>query len=166
VLSATIDHLTYGSLSPRPDNQVSIESVDFGMSLDFRIVEDPVLDGKLDLVKAAITRLRQETPGGYDLVLRSNAPPGSGLGSSSTMMVTLVGLLRARSQHPDIYLGQPVTVGDAESDIDAGRRVGTRTIRLSATPVASQADHIVRDLRAALPLIIGPAHPYQGGKDG
>ncbi len=30
---------------------------------------------------------------GYDLVLRSNAPPGSGLGSSSTMMVALTGLL-------------------------------------------------------------------------
>lgn len=93
VLSATIDRFAYGSLSPRTDNQVSIESVDFGMSLDFPITEDPVLDGKLDLVKAAIRRLRREAPGGYDLVLRSNTPPGSGLGSSSTMMVTLVGLL-------------------------------------------------------------------------
>ena len=93
VLSATIDHFAYGSLSPRPDNQISIESVDFGMSLDFPVTEDPVLDGKLDLVKAAIKRLRQEAPGGYDLVLRSSAPPGSGLGSSSTMMVALVGLL-------------------------------------------------------------------------
>lgn len=93
VLSATIDRFAYGSLSPRADNKVSIESVDFGMSLDFPITEDPVLDGKLDLVKAAIRRLRQEAPGGYDLVLRSNTPPGSGLGSSSTMMVSLVGLL-------------------------------------------------------------------------
>ncbi len=93
VLSATIDHFAYGSLSPRADNQISIESVDFGMSLDFPVTEDPVLDGKLDLVKAAIRRLRQEAPGGYDLVLRSSAPPGSGLGSSSTMMVALVGLL-------------------------------------------------------------------------
>ncbi len=93
VLSTTIDHFAYGSLNPRTDDQVTIESVDFGMSLDFPVSEDPVLDGKLDLVKAAIKRLRREELGGYDLVLRSNTPPGSGLGSSSTMMVTLVGLL-------------------------------------------------------------------------
>jgi D-glycero-alpha-D-manno-heptose-7-phosphate kinase len=93
VLSTTIDHFAYGSLNPRPDDQVTIESVDFGMSLDFPVTEDPVLDGKLDLVKAAIKRLRRGDLGGYDLVLRSNTPPGSGLGSSSTMMVALVGLL-------------------------------------------------------------------------
>jgi len=93
VLSATIDRYAYGSLSPRPDGRVSIESVDFGLSLDFPVTEDPVLDGQLDLVKAAIKRLRRQELGGYDLVLRSNTPPGSGLGSSSTMMVTLVGLL-------------------------------------------------------------------------
>lgn len=93
VLSATIDRFAYGSLSPRQDNQVSIESVDFGLSLDFPVTEDPVLDGKLNLVKAAIKRLRREDLGGYNLVLRSNSPPGSGLGSSSTMMVALVGML-------------------------------------------------------------------------
>jgi D-glycero-alpha-D-manno-heptose-7-phosphate kinase len=93
VLSATIDRYAYGSLAPRSDNRVNIESVDFGMSLDFPVTEDPILDGKLDLVKAAIRRLRRGDLGGYDLVLRSNTPPGSGLGSSSTMMVALVGLL-------------------------------------------------------------------------
>jgi len=94
VLSATINRFAYGSLSPRADDRVSIESVDFGMSLDFPVTEEPVLDGKLDLVKAAIRRLRRGDLGGYDLVLRSNTPPGSGLGSSSTMMVALVGILR------------------------------------------------------------------------
>lgn len=94
VLSATINRFAYGSLCPRPDNTVNIESVDFGLSLDFPITEEPVFDGKLDLVKAAIRRLRRDDLGGYDLILRSNTPPGSGLGSSSTMMVALVGLLR------------------------------------------------------------------------
>lgn len=94
VLSATIDRYAYGSLRPRDDGQITVESVDFGMSLDFPVTEDVVLDGKLDLVKAAIRKLGAGEMGGYDLVLRSNAPPGSGLGSSSTMMVALVGLLR------------------------------------------------------------------------
>ena len=94
VLSSTINRFAYGSLSSRPDHRVCIESVDFGISLDFPVSEEPVLDGKLNLVKAAIRRLRREEHGGYDLVLRSNTPPGSGLGSSSTMMVALVGILR------------------------------------------------------------------------
>jgi D-glycero-alpha-D-manno-heptose-7-phosphate kinase len=98
VLSATIDRYAYGSLLPRPDGQVCIESVDFGVSLDFGIREPVVFDGKLDLVKAAIRRLGGSVDQGYDLFLHSNAPPGSGLGSSSTMMVTLIGLLMERSR--------------------------------------------------------------------
>jgi D-glycero-alpha-D-manno-heptose-7-phosphate kinase len=94
VLSATVDRYAYGSLRTRDDGTISIESVDFGLSLDFPATEDPRFDGRLDLVKAAIRRLSMDETGGYDLVLRSNAPPGSGLGSSSTMMVALVGLLR------------------------------------------------------------------------
>lgn len=94
VLSATIDRYAFGSLQPRADGQIRIESVDFNLSLDFPAAAEVELDGQLDLVKAVIRRLGRPEFGGYDLVLRSNAPPGSGLGSSSTMMVALVGLLR------------------------------------------------------------------------
>jgi D-glycero-alpha-D-manno-heptose-7-phosphate kinase len=97
VLSATIDRYAYGSLRTRADGTISIESVDFGLSLDFPaegMVDGTVFDGRLDLVKAAIRRLSMDDTGGYDLLLRSTAPPGSGLGSSSTTMVALVGLLR------------------------------------------------------------------------
>jgi D-glycero-alpha-D-manno-heptose-7-phosphate kinase len=95
VLSATIDRYAYGSLTPRADRRISVHSVDLGMSLDFDAGAAPSFDGRLDLVKAAVRRLGGDgTPGGFDLLLRSNAPPGSGLGSSSTMLVALVGLLR------------------------------------------------------------------------
>jgi D-glycero-alpha-D-manno-heptose-7-phosphate kinase len=93
VLSSTINRYAYGCLSPRLDSQIKIESVDFGMSVDFGIKDAVVFDGKLDLVKAAIKRLGGLDDMGYDLFLHSNAPPGSGLGSSSTMMVALIGLL-------------------------------------------------------------------------
>jgi len=93
VLSATIDRYAYGSLRPRADRRVSVHSVDFGISLEFDVAEGPAFDGELDLVKAAIRRVTGDA-GGYDLLLQSNAPPGSGLGSSSTMMVALIGLLR------------------------------------------------------------------------
>ena len=86
----------YGTLRPRRDDDVHIESVDFGETARFGFDDAMAFDGKLDLVKAAIHRLspREEGGGGFDLFLHSNAPPGSGLGSSSTMMVALIGLLK------------------------------------------------------------------------
>jgi D-glycero-alpha-D-manno-heptose-7-phosphate kinase len=93
VLSATIDRFAYGSLDPRDDRRVTIESVDFKTSADMSLDEEMLCDGHLDLIKAAVIRFGRENTAGYDLVLRSNAPPGSGLGASSTMMVALTGLL-------------------------------------------------------------------------
>jgi D-glycero-alpha-D-manno-heptose-7-phosphate kinase len=93
VLSATIDRFAYGSLNPRDDRLVTIESVDFKTSAAVSLDEEIHYDGHLDLIKAAVKRFGRENTSGYDLVLRSNAPPGSGLGASSTMMVALTGLL-------------------------------------------------------------------------
>jgi D-glycero-alpha-D-manno-heptose-7-phosphate kinase len=93
VLSATIDRFAHGSLNPRDDRLVTIESVDFKTSAEISLDEEILRDGHLDLIKAAVKRFGRENTSGYDLVLRSNAPPGSGLGASSTMMVALTGLL-------------------------------------------------------------------------
>lgn len=93
VLSATIDRFAYGSLDPRDDRMVTMESVDFKTSAEMSLDEEILCDGTLDLVKAAVRRFGRERTTGYDLVLRSNAPPGSGLGASSTVMVALTGLL-------------------------------------------------------------------------
>ena len=102
VLSATIDRFAYGSLEPRADRMVTVESVDFKTSTEMSLDEEICSDGHLDLIKAAIRRFGREGTNGYDLVLRSNAPPGSGLGASSTMMVALTGLL---ARHYGMDLG-------------------------------------------------------------
>jgi D-glycero-alpha-D-manno-heptose-7-phosphate kinase len=52
------------------------------------------IDGEMDLAKAAIMKVGVSHDQGFDLFLHSDAPPGSGLGSSSAMMVALVGLLK------------------------------------------------------------------------
>ncbi len=93
VLSATIDRYAHGSLIPRTDRMVSIESVDFKTTAEMTLDSEILYDGSLDLIKAAVRRFGRDGTNGYDLVLRSSAPPGSGLGSSSTMMVALTGLL-------------------------------------------------------------------------
>jgi D-glycero-alpha-D-manno-heptose-7-phosphate kinase len=107
VLNATISRYAYGTLVPRGDEQISIESVDFGMTATYGIDESLTFDGKLDMVKAAIRSVQERYPrraddsadqrrfhSGFDLFLHSNAPPGTGLGSSSAMAVTLIGLLK------------------------------------------------------------------------
>jgi D-glycero-alpha-D-manno-heptose-7-phosphate kinase len=94
VLNATINRYAYGTLSPRDDDRVGIESVDFRMATQFSASESPVFDGKLDLVKAAVSKVGPgDDQRGFDLFIHSNAPPGSGLGSSSAMMVALIGVL-------------------------------------------------------------------------
>jgi D-glycero-alpha-D-manno-heptose-7-phosphate kinase len=94
VLNATINRYAYGTLRPRADGQVCIESLDFGMSATYDTDQGLPFDGKLDLAKAAIQKVGASDGRGLELFLHSNAPPGSGLGSSSTMMVALIGLLK------------------------------------------------------------------------
>jgi D-glycero-alpha-D-manno-heptose-7-phosphate kinase len=113
VLSATINRYAYGALAPRSDNRIGLESVDFGLSLNYKAEDEIVFDGRLDLAKAAIRKLGR---GGYDLFLHSNAPPGSGLGSSSAVMVALIGLLME-------FHGKPLTDYDvAQMAFDLERK--------------------------------------------
>jgi len=100
VLNATINKYAYGTLRPRNDHRIQIASVDFGILLNCD-ADSLVYDGKLDLIKAAIHKFGYSNSG-FGLFLESDAPPGSGLGSSSSMMVTLVGLLKE-------YRGLPLT---------------------------------------------------------
>ena len=93
VLNATINRYAYGSLVPRDDDQVAILSHDYGMTAEFGVHEPLVFDGRLDLAKAAIRRFAGRESRGFDLSLHSNAPPGSGLGSSSAMMVAMIAVL-------------------------------------------------------------------------
>jgi D-glycero-alpha-D-manno-heptose-7-phosphate kinase len=94
VLSATINRYAHGTLRPRTDGRVKVESLDLGTALEYGAHERVAYDGNLDLVKAAIRRVSQlEEPRGIDLFLHTAAPPGSGLGASSALIVALTGLL-------------------------------------------------------------------------
>jgi D-glycero-alpha-D-manno-heptose-7-phosphate kinase len=99
VLSATVNRYVYGTLRPRDDQRIRIRSVDLGLDVDYS-ADSLVFDGKLDLVKPAIQKLGGSNLAGFDLFLRSSVAPGSGLGSSSTVMVALIGLLREFRQLP------------------------------------------------------------------
>lgn len=89
VLSTTINKYSYSTLIPRKTKSINVTTLDYDIVAKYRVKEDLFYDGKLDLVKAVIKNLG--TKKGFDLFIHSDAPPGSGLGSSSTMVVTLVG---------------------------------------------------------------------------
>jgi D-glycero-alpha-D-manno-heptose-7-phosphate kinase len=94
VLNATITRYAYGTLRPRDDGQISVQSVDLDMTHTYGPEDPLIFDGKLDLVKAAVRKLANRDTGGFNLFLQTGAPPGSGLGSSSTVLVALIGLLK------------------------------------------------------------------------
>jgi len=95
VLSTTIDKYSYATLRLRPDKHITINSLDYDVVAKYKLDAPISFDGKLDLVRAVITRMNgNDHNQGLDFFIHSDAPPGSGLGSSSTMVVTLIGLFK------------------------------------------------------------------------
>lgn len=100
VLSATINSFVYGTLRPRTDRQIVIQSLDLDEVASMALEDAQPSGDSMDLIKAAIHKIASEAPNGFDLFLHSAAPPGSGLGSSSAVVVALIGLLTEYMKTP------------------------------------------------------------------
>lgn len=95
VLNATIDKYVHASLVPHDNGKITIFSEDYGTERQYDASQELPYDSELDLVCAVINRMRRDydiPKTGFDLYLRSDAPPGSGLGTSSTVVVAVLGL--------------------------------------------------------------------------
>lgn len=94
VMNATIDRYIYASIATTDDKLVEIESHDLGIQTTLPHAAPLPLDGRLDLHKAVYNRVVQDFLGGEARGLRistySEAPAGSGLGSSSTLVVAVL----------------------------------------------------------------------------
>jgi len=107
VMNVTIDRYIYASVAQVEGDDVEFESLDLGLSCR-QSAEVPLsYDGRLDLHKAIYNRVMRDFHGGEPLPLRittySEAPAGSGLGSSSTLVVAV---LRALSELLRLPLGE------------------------------------------------------------
>jgi len=91
VLSATIDHVVRVRVTERRDRVVAVRSLDLDRLVAYHLDEGPIYDGALDLVKAAIERAGVDV--GVEVEIRSEAPPGSGLGGSSALVTAVVAAL-------------------------------------------------------------------------
>lgn len=92
VLSCTIDKYAYVSVRPIVQNVVRVHSRDLKRILEFSHEADPV-GADPDLAKSIIRRFSERN---LECYMHSDAPPGSGLGSSSAMIVALIAALAAR----------------------------------------------------------------------
>lgn len=94
VMNATIARYAYTTLETLSDDKIILESSDLGIKKEYPVTSVLPMDGHLDLVKAAYNRIVRDYNNGKALPLRistySEAPPGSGLGSSSTLVVSIV----------------------------------------------------------------------------
>lgn len=93
VLNVAINKYAYTSIEMIPQKTIEVESLDYDVIAHFRSDEPLALNGDMDLVKATISRLK-ECQSGLRVFIHNDAPPGSGLGSSSAMVVSLIGAFR------------------------------------------------------------------------
>src|SRR5512136_29000 len=92
VLSTTIGKYAYSTLIGRNDDRINVRSLDYDIVASYSVNAELKYDGNLDLVKAAIRTMGVRN--GCDLFLHTDAPPGSGLGTSSALVVAIVGAFR------------------------------------------------------------------------
>jgi D-glycero-alpha-D-manno-heptose-7-phosphate kinase len=91
VLSATINRYATATIVPG-DKSFTVRSIDYDQSVSYGVDDPFVYDGQLDLAKGVLDHFRRECKltQGLEATLHNDAPPGSGLGSSSAVTVALV----------------------------------------------------------------------------
>jgi D-glycero-alpha-D-manno-heptose-7-phosphate kinase len=107
VLNATIDMYAYCSIEVTNDNKITIFAADRNEYFESEAKPYLELDGKLDLHKGIYNKIVKLFNGGqplsYKMTTYSDAPAGSGLGSSSTMVVAI---LKAYTEWLNLPLGE------------------------------------------------------------
>ena len=95
VLNATIARYAYATLRELDVPEIHVRSLDYGTIAKYDVDEPLIYDGKFDLIKGCLRRLEvAPRPGrGLELYLETDAPPGSGLGASSALVVAVIGAL-------------------------------------------------------------------------
>ncbi len=94
ILNATISLYAAASIEPMDENKIIIEALDRKEKQEFDFINSLPIDGKLDLVKGVYNRIQKDyaaIKNGFRLSTFVDAPAGSGLGTSSTLVVAIIG---------------------------------------------------------------------------
>jgi D-glycero-alpha-D-manno-heptose-7-phosphate kinase len=94
ILNATISMYAYATIVPRNDGKIILNSIDKKERYEFGNTIELTTDGNLDLIKGIYNRVVRDftkKPLSFELTTYVDAPPGSGLGTSSTLVVAILG---------------------------------------------------------------------------
>jgi D-glycero-alpha-D-manno-heptose-7-phosphate kinase len=106
ILNATVNMYAYATIKPRDDNKIILNSIDKNASFELDSIEELPINGEFNLARGIYNRIVKDftkTPLSFELTTSVDAPPGSGLGTSSTLVVTILG---AFSEWLNLPLGE------------------------------------------------------------
>ena len=94
ILNATISLSAYANIEPLQENKIIVETLDRKEIQTFDLMDELPINGELDLLKGVYNRVKKDFPfpnTGFRLSTFVDAPAGSGLGTSSTLVVAILG---------------------------------------------------------------------------
>ncbi len=94
ILNATISLFANASIEPIAENKIILEAADRNEKEEYELTDRLPLTGTLDLLKGVYNRVRKDyafPQQGFKLTSFVEAPAGSGLGTSSTLAVAVLG---------------------------------------------------------------------------
>lgn len=106
ILNATINLYAYCTIEETNDSMITINSHDSGCFKSYPLSRQMAIDGEASLIKGVYNRVMRDYPDieprGFRITTYNDAPAGSGLGTSSTMVV---GILKAFVEWFSLPLG-------------------------------------------------------------
>lgn len=94
VLNATVSLYAYATIEPRSDNKIVIRSIDKNTAFELQSSDFLNIDGQMDLIKGVYNRILRDyklKKLSFTITTYVDAPAGSGLGSSSTVVTAVLG---------------------------------------------------------------------------
>ncbi len=94
ILNATINRYAYATIIPATNGKIVFRAEDKKEAAEYPSLPMLPADGTLDLLKGIYNRIVKDFTGkalSFELITRVDAPPGSGLGSSSTLVTAVLG---------------------------------------------------------------------------
>ena len=94
IINATINMYAYATIVPLKNDSIIINAFDKKQKLELKSAHELPLNGSLDLAKAIYNRIVSDfgiEKLSFELTTYVDAPPGSGLGSSSTLVTAIIG---------------------------------------------------------------------------
>lgn len=94
ILNATLSMHAHATIETTHDGKITLRSEDQRQEQSFGWCDHLPVDGQLDLLKGVYNRIQKDHPftgTGFRLSTYVDAPAGSGLGTSSTLVVAIIG---------------------------------------------------------------------------